>query len=179
MASFHIYYANVTYFPSPPAELSVIIFIIAKKKKKKRIQMKTDLQNYPPPWGKTNSPKCCFCLTELTSLARIFHSGVGGYNHRLVLTATELLRWEGWEVPDLKAPPWDGLQPIKAFMEQHQTVRLCSLPEVLLYCTRGLRFRSTTFPLFDLQFKCFTHVSNAFWVIFLIICLRIGHSPSF
>lgn len=29
---FHIYYANVTYFPSLPAELSVIICIIAKKK---------------------------------------------------------------------------------------------------------------------------------------------------
>lgn len=34
VVSFHIYYANITYFPSPPAELSVIIFIIAKKKKK-------------------------------------------------------------------------------------------------------------------------------------------------
>lgn len=32
VASFHIYYANVTYFASAPAELSVIIFTIAKKK---------------------------------------------------------------------------------------------------------------------------------------------------
>lgn len=65
---------------------------------------------------------------------------------------------------DPKVLSCDGLQPIKAYMEQHQTVRL--LMEVLLFCTRGLRFRSTTFPLFDLQFKCFTHVRKAFSVIF-------------
>lgn len=119
--------------------------------------MKTDLQNYSPPRGKINSPKC-FCLTELASLARIFHSGVGGYNRRLVLTASEPLRCG---VPDPKAPPRDGLQPVKAFMEQHQTGSLCSLLEVLLSCTRGLRLGSTAFPLFDLQFKCFTHVSDS------------------
>lgn len=62
--------------------------------------MGTSLQNDSPPWSKTKSPKCRFCLTELASLAHISHAGVGGYNPRLVLTATEQLRWEAGGVPD-------------------------------------------------------------------------------
>lgn len=81
--SFHIYYANITYFPSPPLELSTIIFIIAKKETPNENQCAKLLSSVE----QRNSLKCHFCLSELASIAGICHPGVGGYIHRRVLMA--------------------------------------------------------------------------------------------
>lgn len=162
MASFHIYYANVTYFPSPPAELSVIIFVIAKKNGK--IQIKTDAQLLSstrenkltemlvlPDWA-------CFPCTDFS---------LGSWR---VITAD--LYWWPLSCSTEKAE--------KCLTQRHRHGMDCSLSELLwssiklsgwvrcwmCCCTRGLRFRSPNFPLFVLQFKCFTHVINAFWAIF-------------